>query len=328
MRYLFTLLFALISPSASLALCEGEDLIGALPAETRAELEAHAAAAPYPNGLLWRATRGETQITWFGTYHFAHSQTEAHLEALKPLIEAADAVYLEVSNDDQAQLEAEIASDPSIMFITEGPTLPDLLGPQDWQRYKDAMFDRAIPGFMAAKFKPMWAAIMLGIGPCEARAGVANMKGIDMRIGEFAEAIGKPSRSLESYRALLTMMDSFPQDEQLDMIRLFFAWTGDADDMAYTLRQRYLAQEVGVIWEYSRMISLEFGGPTAEEDFALMEELLLIKRNTDWIELLLDEAEDKSVFAAVGAAHLPGQHGVLHLLEQEGFTITPLPFAP
>lgn len=328
MRYLLTLFFVLLAPTASLALCEGEDLIAALPAEKRAALEARAAAAPYTDGLLWRATRGETQITWFGTYHFAHARTEAHRDALKPLIEAADAVYLEVSNSDQARLEAEIASDPSIMFITEGPTLPDLLGPQDWERYRSAMIDRAIPGFMAAKFKPMWAAIMLGIGPCEARAGVANKKGIDMLVGEHAEAVGNPSRSLEDYRTLLTMMDSFPQEEQLDMIRLFFAWTGDADDMAYTLRQRYLAQEVGIIWEFSRMISLEFGGPTAEEDFALMEELLLIRRNAGWIERLLDEAEGKSVFAAVGAAHLPGPHGVLRLLEEEGFIITPLPFTP
>ena len=328
MRYLFTLLLMMLSPVGALALCEGEDLIAALPAADAADLNARADATLYGNGLLWRAEKDDTQITWFGTYHFAHAMTEAHLEALKPQIEAADAVYLEVSNDDQKRLQGEIASDPSIMFITEGDTLPDLLGEPDWTTYKAAMEDRAIPGFMAAKFKPIWAAIMLGIGPCESRSGATKEAGIDLRIGEHAELIGNPSRSLEEYRTLLTMLDAFPQEDQLDMIRLFFAWTGDADDMAYTLRQRYLAQETGVIWEFSRMISLQYGGPDAKEDFELMEQQLLIRRNQGWIELLLQEAQGHRIFAAVGAAHLPGRHGVLNLLAEEGFTITPMPFNP
>jgi uncharacterized protein YbaP (TraB family) len=325
--FLSFLIFALM-PIVAFARCEGTDLIAALPAEQRTDLEERASQTQFGEGLLWSAARGDTTITWFGTYHLAHPQTEAHLDTLKPLIEGADAVYLEVSNDDQARLETEIASDPSIMFITEGPTLPDLLGEADWQRYKSAMADRAIPGFMAAKFKPMWAAILLGVGPCEARAGVMEEDGIDKRIGDHAADINNPSRSLEDYRTLLTMMDSFPQEDQLDMIRLFFVWTGDADDMAYTLRQQYLNQKIAMIWELSRMITLETGGETAEEDFALMEELMLVRRNTAWVELLLNEAEGRNVFAAVGAAHLPGPDGVLHLLEKEGFTITPLPFDP
>ncbi|HAR53445.1 MAG TPA: TraB/GumN family protein, partial [Roseovarius nubinhibens] len=34
------------------------------------------------------------------------------------------------------------------------------------------------------------------------------------------------------------------------------------------------------------------------------------------------------IFVAVGAAHLPGDRGVLNLLESKGFRITPLPFSP
>ncbi len=190
------------------------------------------------------------------------------------------------------------------------------------------MTERAIPGFMAAKFKPVWAAMMLGIGPCEARNGLVEQSGIDKLIGEYAAEIGNPSHSLEDYRTLLTMLDSFPQGDQLDMIRLFFAYAGDADDLAYTLRDRYLAQDIALIWEYSRKISLDLGGPDAAEDFALFERLLLTDRNRDWIDLLLEDATGKQVFAAVGAAHLPGENGVLYMLEQEGFVIEALPFDP
>lgn len=328
MRLLFSALVVIMQATMLHAMCEGTDLIATMPATERDALQESAEATPYPKGLLWQATRGDTQIVFFGTYHFPHAQTAAHLSALKPRIEAADRIYLEVSNDDQAKLQSEMSRDPSIMFITTGPTLPDLLGEKDWATYKAAMAERAIPGFMAAKFKPVWAAMMLGIGPCEVRSGAMEAHGIDMQIGEHAAAIGNPSRSLEDYRTLLTMLDSFPQEDQLDMIRLFFAWSGSADDMAYTLRQRYLAQDIGIIWEYSRHVSLKFGGPNAEQDFALMEQQLLIDRNKGWVELLLNEATDKQVFVAVGAAHLPGDDGVLNLLTQEGFDITALDFNP
>ena len=307
--------------------CDGTDLIDALPAPERAALADAARAMPHPEGLLWRATRGDQTITLFGTYHFAHARTEAHLAALRPMIAQANAVYLEISPADQAALQDLLGRDPSLMFITEGDTLPDLLDEADWQLFAEEMRARAIPPFFAARFKPVWAAMMLGIGPCEARNGVIDGKGIDERIGEQAGALGTPTRSLEDFRTLLQMLDSFPIDEQLDMIRLFFAWSINPDDMAYTLRQRYLAQQTALIWSFSRRISLEFGGPDADQDFRRFETLLLTRRNADWIEVL-DNAPETRIFVAAGAAHLPGETGVLRLLERQGFRVERLPFTP
>lgn len=326
MLRVLTIILLVLQPLAASALCSGSDMIAALPASDRAALNIEAQAAPYPEGLLWQARKGESEIVIFGTYHFPHEQTSTHLERLKPLIDRAGVVYLEVSNEDQRQLQSEIATDPSIMFITEGKTLPDLLGEEDWQTLSDEMRARAIPSFMAAKFKPIWAAMMLGIGPCEARNGVMEQHGIDARIGEYAAGIGKPSQSLEDYRALLGVLDGFPLEEQLDMIRLFFAWSGNADDMAYTLRHYYLQQKVALIWAYSRKISLEFGGERAEQDLARFEEAMLTRRNQGWIEVLTGNTAGQSVFMAVGAAHLPGENGVLRLLENQGFEIRQLPF--
>ncbi|WP_371931066.1 TraB/GumN family protein [Roseovarius sp. MMSF_3281] len=327
LRYLAVVLFV-FSSEAAFARCEGRDLIAEMPAAERAALEAKAGQEAFAEGLLWRATRGETEISFFGTYHFPHEQTQAHLEAVTPYIKAADRVYLEVSNADTAKLEREMAEDPSLMFITEGPTLPDLLGEADWTQFAEEMRARAIPPFFAAKFKPTWAAMMLGIGPCEARSGALEGDGIDKLVGDRAAEIGNPSHSLEDYRALLTMLDSFPMQDQLDMIRMFFAWSGSPDDMAYTLRQRYLAQEVALIWAFSEKMTLDLGGEAAREDFALFEQKMLIDRNAAWVVRLLDEAQGQKVFAAVGAAHLPGEIGVLRLLEDEGFEITRLSLDP
>ncbi|MEQ9259529.1 MAG: TraB/GumN family protein [Roseovarius sp.] len=320
LRLIAALMLAL-QPAAALAICEARDLIDAMPEAERAALVDRAHAMPYAEGLLWRATRGETEITLFGTYHFRHAETEAHLERLKPMAAGAEAVYLEMSNAEQRDFQKSVAEDPSLMFITEGPTLPTLLGEADWQQFRAEMEKRQIPGIMAAKFKPLWAAMMLGIGPCEAQNGAIGGKGIDALIGEHAEAQGIPTRSLEDFTEVLGMLDNDPLEKQLEMIRLTLAMPGDPDDMSYTIRERYLAEEVALTWEFSRAISLEHGGPTAEEDFARLEDVMLTERNRAWVEKLMAEALGKRVLVAAGAGHWPGENGVLYLLEQEGFAI-------
>ncbi|MEM9910846.1 MAG: TraB/GumN family protein [Pseudomonadota bacterium] len=306
--------------------CPGTDLIAALPDDKKNALIDQADEIAFGKGLLWRATRGETVIDLFGTYHFRHQETQTHLERLKPLIELADTVFLEISNDDQSAMQRRLAEDPGIMFITEGPTLPDLLGPEDWPLLATEMQARGIPSIVAAKFKPLWATLMLGIGPCEARAGAFEGGGIDTRVGDYAGSIGNPSQSLEDFADLLALLDQLPLDDQLDMIRLSLAWPGDTNNLSYTIRSRYLAEEIAVTLVFSEYVSSEFGGDAASEDFDQLMALLLDKRNSDWMDVIRAELSDTSrLFIAVGAGHLPGEIGLLRLLEKEGFAIERLP---
>ncbi len=309
--------------------CGGRDLVSGLDAQQAQTLRDAVADVRYPEGLLWRATRGDTLIDIFGTYHFRHRATQAHLERLTPLIARADKVYLEISNADQAEMQDAMGRDPSMMFLTEGPTLIDLLGEKDWTAYADAMRARGIPPFMAAKFKPIWATMMLGMGPCEMTSGALKAQGIDTLVGKVAAEMGNPSRSLEEYRDLLGLLDAAPMEEQLDLIRLSLAWPGETDDLSYTVRERYLAEETALIWEFSRLLSLEHGGATAEADFAALSDVFLERRNRAWVDRLMAETRPgERLFLAFGAGHLPGDIGVLHLLEAQGFAIERQALAP
>ncbi len=309
-------------PDKALALCEGTDLMADLTQAEAAELATRVAATPYPSGLLWRAQKGDTGITIFGTYHFRHDLTAAHLAALTPLIDHAGIVYLETGGDDMDQAKRAMASEPELMFITQGPTLIDQLGPEDWQTYSEAMADRAIPGFMAAKFKPFFGSMLLSLGPCVIRSGLMDQPGIDVLINNHA---AEKAQSLEDWRTMLGMIDNMPQDEQIEMLRASFAYIDQADDLTHTLLQRYLDQDIARLWEYMKMESLK-AGFTAEE-FAIMEKPLLQDRNRAWSQKLVAEIGGKEAFVAVGAGHLPGEAGLLNLLAEQGFEVKRLPFA-
>ena len=53
-------------------------------------------------------------------------------------------------------------------------------------------------------------------------------------------------------------------------------------------------------------------------------ELFLNIRNRNWIPVIEDMIRDKSAFVAVGAAHLPGEQGVIQLLKNQGYEVKPV----
>jgi uncharacterized protein YbaP (TraB family) len=62
-------------------------------------------------------------------------------------------------------------------------------------------------------------------------------------------------------------------------------------------------------------------GYTAAE-LEAMDEVLVYKRNADWIPKLSKLFQEDRVFVAVGADHLIGPRGVIELLKKEGFSVT------
>ncbi|SDB04271.1 hypothetical protein SAMN02927930_00174 [Pseudidiomarina indica] len=54
------------------------------------------------------------------------------------------------------------------------------------------------------------------------------------------------------------------------------------------------------------------------------EEAVLIERNHRWVEQLQEILPQHSSFIAVGAGHLGGQDGLIQLLQQQGYQLTPI----
>jgi uncharacterized protein len=269
---------------------------------------------------------GDEEITIAGTYHFDDPRHAATMAALAPMIAKASTVLVEAGPKEEKALMDLVASDPSKMLITSGPTLFEQLPPDVWTQLADAMSKRGIPGFMAAKFRPWYVVAVLAVPPC-AMAQMVDPKGLDGLVIDQAVAAGIPIRALEPFETIFRIFDSMGEDEILSMLQSTLAIEDRSEDHAATLADSYFAGQSREIWEFMRFVSYDLPGYTraqVDAEFAKMEEVLMKARNRAWIPVLTQAASEGPAFAAFGALHLSGSEGVLALLQNAGFEIEPL----
>jgi hypothetical protein len=324
MRFLALVLFLVAGPVS--AECSGRNLLDVMDSATRNRIEAAAAAQPFHSGNLWQATRGDAHITLVGTYHLGDPRHDAMLRAVTPILDTATTLLVEAGPEEEAALMAQAARDPSV-FIMPDTTLPALMDPAEWQVVAEAMSRRGIPGFMAAKFQPWYVSMLLAVPPCMMPTA-AEKTGLDHQLIGAAQGRGLPIRALEPHDTVFRLFETFSRTEQIAMLRASLAIEGQAEDYLHTLADSYFAGNSWLSWELMREMSLALPGYTPEQikaDLARMEQALMIDRNAAWIPVILSAAAKGPLVAAFGALHLPGDSGVLALLQREGFTLTALP---
>ncbi|MDO5658790.1 MAG: TraB/GumN family protein [Paracoccus sp. (in: a-proteobacteria)] len=314
------------------AVCAGRNLIETLHDEARAKLDAAVEGVPYAQGILWRAERGAARLYLVGTYHFDDPRHAQTLAAVGTTLADAQALLVEAGPEEEAQLQAALTRDPSLIVDAEGPTLRARLSDAEWQALSVAMADRGIAGVITAQLRPWYVSVMLSLSPCmiaQARSG-AGEGGLDARMIAAAEAAKVPVIALEPWDTMFTLFAELPPEQELDMIRVAVPGASLADDYAVTLADAYFAGDVWILWEFGRLEShalSDLDAATIDAQIDLARERLMDARNRDWIAPLTRAAEDAAgqgghVVAAFGALHLPGEAGVLRLLEQDGWTIS------
>ena len=305
--------------------CGTRDLITELNAEDRARLDALVAPHAYPEGNLWKAAKGDKTVTVVGTIHIPDPRLAPIVDGLRDTVANADLLILEATAEDEAGLASLAAEKPEMFFITEGPTLIDILGEEEWAKVNERLAALGIPGFLAAKFQPWYLSLTLAIPPCALSVIQSGEKGLDRQLEDIANASGVPLAALDDTEAVLMLFANEPIEDQLDGLRITLETQADGDAASSTLIQAYFEGRVRESWEFGRIQVEQAGIENGHELFEEVNQSLLIGRNEDWEPKMNDLIEGKQdVVIAVGAAHLSGESGVLKALERAGYAISPL----
>lgn len=327
-RALFLLFFTLFTLPAA-ALCTGPDFRDRLSAADRAAVAAAVAETPFASGLVWEATQTGTHLTIVGTMHIYDPRHDTLRARVASALSAADLLLVEAGDAEQAAMEAAIASHPEMIFITDGPTLPEALDEATWQAVMEAARARNIPPFIAAKMQPWYLSLTLSMPPCILPDLMAGREGLDRMLIDDAKAAGVPVGALEPWDTLFTIMQQDGFAAQLEDLKLSLIAPELQSEMFVAMLEAYFAGDVAEVWEVSRIAADYVPGLPPEEARRIFEETekdLLNDRNAAWTGVIAEAAaRHDRIVVAVGAAHLPGERGLLNLLARGGWEITPLP---
>ena len=328
MRVLLSLCLSVFA-TAAVAVCEGNDYFARLSLADRAQIDAAVAETPFPRGLVWEATRGDDNLTVVGTIHIHDPRLSRIMDRVADRVSAAELLLVEAGPEEEAAMTRALSTQPDLILITEGPTLPEQLDPDVWERLVAAAEARSIPGFMLAKFQPWYVALTLSIPSCALQDIAGGMRGLDHLLIETANHAGVPVQAVEPWDTLFSVMRSGTPEEQIEALQLSLLDPALQSDMYVGMLNAYFDEEIAAIWEGSRVAAKEADTLDPARAAALFEEtekLILTDRNLAWMPVIEDAADaHDTIVLAVGAAHLPGEQGVLNLLAAAGWVITPLP---
>ena len=292
------------------------------------ELRVGVADVPFREGIAFDAVRGQNRITLFGTVHSADSALFIPAE-IAARIRAANLVFVETTAEIESEFHQHLNSAPSLIFDVDEPGLSARLTSEEWDQLREGLAVYGVDAKQADRMRPWFAVVMLEVPLCELAAADSGVDILDVRVETLARASGIAVAGLdEDYEKAFAFFLDASAKQELDMLRLSLAMgaakQSTAEDNFATAIAAWLDEEVLMYWEIAReRAALLSGDRDAVETLSRrMHERLVVGRNRSWLATILNRARAApNIVVAVGALHLPGEHGLVRLLEAEGFAI-------
>jgi uncharacterized protein YbaP (TraB family) len=271
-----------------------------------AQVEAQVPPALYETGLLWRIDgQGGTVSHVYGTLHMDDPQVlDLPVEVIE-VLSRSRALAVEVDLDAANERAYATAA-----RAPEGTDLRAALGPMLGPRYALLAARQGVDADVAAGLKP-WAALNLLARP-PPQSGLV----LDAALARRAHRLGRPVHALEPMAELIAHLDALPHADQLALLRDTIC--GHEELVAQWPAQRalYLQRDLGGLW---RLNLAPAPDPGLQRRFL---DALLYGRTQRMLERLAPLLAEGGIFVAIGALHLPGERGLLHLLRTHGYAIT------
>jgi len=209
---------------------------------------------------------------------------------------------------------------PTLQRLTEfmqyqdGTTLESHIGPDRHARLRSALVKYKVPADWITRMK-VWAAMMtLSVPPPE--TGFFMDFSLSLRAaGAGLEVVG-----LETLEQQLSFLEDMPMEQQLMLLDQALSEYQNVGEIHKQMVDNYVAGDLKALKTQAEE-QLDLLEPDARRYFV---EQGIDMRNRRMVESLLPLLQERRVFVAVGALHLPGEIGLIQLLRTAGYELTPL----
>ncbi|MBX9591530.1 MAG: TraB/GumN family protein [Hyphomonadaceae bacterium] len=309
--------------------CTGKNVLEELrQTDQAAHARVMAASASTANAkaILWRLERaGAPPSHLFGTMHLSDERINALSPAVEQALAASRRLVLELEDVSPETFMQALAGSPQVaelMLFTDGRRLDQLLGPEDARQVAEALSRSGIPPGIGGMFRPWVATMLLSVSACERRRLAAGLLPLDARLAKAVQGRGIKTEGLETLDSQFRALASVPEPDQVEMLKSGIRFYHRIDDLMETMIQLYLQRELGAIWPLQIVLAEKVGARATAFDAA--EQSLLVTRNLDMRDKLLALLAEGDAFIAVGGLHLPGRQGLVALLREAGYVVTPI----
>lgn len=285
------------------------------------------AGAPVPkstykhldNTLLWKISgKGLKQPSYlYGTMHVLCAEDATVSDSLKFVIKNCDQIYFELDLDNFGELTGIL----KYVRMNDGTKLSELLTPEEYARVEAYFKKNNLPLSMFSRVKPYFISSLIGeqMMSCDQNDGsqsfLSQKNGMEELIMRESKQYNKEIKGLETTEFQASIFDSIPYKKQAKDLVTYIDSIDSYRQVTKEMIDVYRKQDL------EQMDSLMNKTDPGMEDYM---DLLLYGRNRHWVAQMPDLMKEKSILFAVGAGHLPGEQGVINLLRQKGYKVTPM----
>jgi len=265
------------------------------------------------SSMLWKIERDDLKHPTFmlGTMHLINKEYFYFPEKLEKLILSSGQLIMEMDGlPDQVQAM-------ELMMLPDSTKMSDFFTPEEMQliyrfaleemKMNQAMFDLTF-----GKMKPFLILQLITQKQFEGETESFELTLMDLAKKHRIKTLG-----LETIQQQIGFFDEIPPKEFGQIITSYFENSDSLKQQTIIMQQIYRGGNLDSLAQF--MVD-------SSPELMEFEDILLTNRNKAWIPLILKYIFEKPSFIAVGAAHLAGENGVIELLRQQGFTVTPVAF--
>jgi len=256
------------------------------------------------DALLWKLHGNESRgISYiYGTIHLKDKRVFTFTDTVVSCLDSCDKLALELDINPMNLLQYS-----GLMMLPEDITLHDIFKPDDLMVIKKVV--QNITGMDFSSLEKLKPVVLLSLVMQYQLDGDMNFT-LDEYLYQKGVAKGKEIIGLETVVEQFALLETIP----LDIITDYLKNPADEDEELELMICDYLESNVEelllVMQQDETMISLK-------KEF-------LDDRNIKMADKINTLLPDGRILVAVGAGHLPGEYGIIRLLEQKGYDVEPV----
>lgn len=273
-----------------------------------------AASFCFSQSILWKVTgkKIKSPSYLYGTIHIQDKRVFSFDNTVTDAFNSCDAFAMEILMDEIDPKESQAA-----MLMPEGKTLKSIMTEEEYHLL-DSAFTAATGAslLMYNRMKPFFVSSAMMQSGMQQDMETA----LDLYLLQNARKGGKSCYGVEKFMDQINAIDAIKLEDQVKMLIDGLKDTSSSknteEDQFADLLEAYLTFNLEKALEMS-------SDPSLPPEF---NQAFLINRNSGMAKNFIKIAKKQSLFCAVGAAHLPGEQGVINHLRKAGLTVEPVVF--